>query len=237
MIFDDRTDAGKKLAEKLRDRGGDLIVLALPRGGVPVGFEIAKRLDTPLDVLVVRKLGAPHNPEFGIGAIAAGNVKILDQAAIEYLGITPEEIKDIEQKEQIELDRRIKEYRGLSSPADIKDKTVILVDDGLATGITIRAAIKAVLQQRPARLIVTLPVCPLDGVQGVRSILRPMKDDFICLSTPYDFSAVGYWYKSFDAVSDLEVVDLLEKSKRQTRPVMRTRYNEPETGLHPIRIK
>lgn len=215
MIFENRVDAGKKLTEKLLEyKKQNPIVLALPRGGVPIGFEIAKRLKAPLDVLVVRKLGAPFNPEFGIGAIAPGDIRILDQTAIEHLGMSQDQVDQIEREEREELNRRIKKYRGSDSMPDIKDKTVILVDDGLATGVTARAAIKAVLGQHPKKLIVAIPVCALDSATGIRSIVRPMQDEVICLSTLYDFSAVGLCYKHFDQVGDAEVINLLKQSKK-----------------------
>ena len=209
MVFKDRTDAGCKLAEKLVEyRDQNPIVLALPRGGVPIGYEISKRLNAPLDVLVVRKLGAPLHPEFGIGAIAPG-VKILDKEVIENLGISEDDIARIEKKEREELNRRIKEYRGSATVLDIKNKTVILVDDGLATGVTAKAAIKAILNQHPQKLIVAMPVCASDAIEGIRSLVRPLKDKVIYLSTPHDFSSVGIWYETFDQVSDLEVINLL----------------------------
>lgn len=214
MLFEDRVDAGKKLSKKLiKFKSGNLIILALPRGGVPIGFQIAKNLHAPLDVLVVRKLGAPSNPEFGIGAIADG-VRILDEIAVKNLKLSPQDINNIEIKERAELNRRIKEYRGTDVPVDVKGKTVILVDDGLATGVTARAAIQTILQKKPQKLIVAMPVCALDSVEGIRSLLRPMKDQIICLSTPYDFSAVGLWYKTFGQVSDLQVIDLLKQSQK-----------------------
>lgn len=216
VVFKNRVDAGKKLAERLVPyRGQNCLVLALPRGGAVVGFEIARKLDLPLDVLAVRKLGAPVNPEFGIGAIAAGGVRVLDQEAIADLGISSKELDRIAKAAREELDRRAKEYRGTRAVPDIEGKTVILVDDGLATGLTARAAIKAVLGQNPKRLIVAMPVCALDATEGIRSIIRPRQDEMVCLTTPYDFSAVGLWYKSFDQVTDSEVVNLLERSARQ----------------------
>jgi len=216
MLFESRDDAGKKLAKKLiKFKDQNLIVLSLPRGGVPIGFQIAKKLHAPLDVLVVRKLGAPSNPEYGIGAIAEG-VRILDEAAIANLKLSQDDIRSIESQERIELNRRTREYRGTDAPINIKGKTVILVDDGLATGVTARAATKAILEQNPQKLIIAMPVCALDSVEGICSLLRPKKDEIICLSTPSDFSAVGLWYKTFDQISDQEVVDLLKKSKRLT---------------------
>lgn len=215
MQFEDRIDAGKKLAEKLIEyKDKNPLVLAIPRGGVPVAFEIAKRLNAQLDVLITRKLGAPFNPEFGIGAIAPDGVKVLDQSAIDYLGISEGKIAEIEKAERAELQRRLKEYRGLRPMPDTKGRVVILVDDGLATGVTARAAIKAIFQQSPKKLIFAIPVCAFDTVEGIRSLVRPLKDDVICLTTPYDFSAVGLWYKSFDQVSDLDVVNLLNKSPK-----------------------
>lgn len=214
MLFKDRLEAGKKLAERLVELDvQDPIVLALPRGGVPVGFEVAKKLKSPLDVLVVRKLGSPTQPEFGIGAIAPENTAIYDDEAIRNLGIPEEEIRHIEEVERRELQRRIKIYRGKEMMPDLKGKTVILVDDGLATGVTARAAIKYILSRLPDKLIVAMPVCALDSAQSIHSIIRPMKDVIICLSTPYDFSSVGLWYKNFSQVTDEEVLSLLKKSK------------------------
>lgn len=212
MIFEDRTEAGRKLAQRLvKYINKNPIILALPRGGVPVGFEIAKKLNASLDVLVVRKLGAPFQVEFGIGAIAPGNIKILDEVAIKNLGLSQEEIEEIEKQERAELNRRIREYRGTDSMLDIEGKIVILVDDGLATGISAKAAIKAVLKQEPKKLIIAVPVGAAEVVESIRSTLR-LEDEIICLSTPDNFSAVGEWYKSFDQVSDEEVINLLKKS-------------------------
>ena len=214
MLFEDRVDAGKKLAKKLvKYASKNCLVLALPRGGVSVGFQVAKRLRVPLDVLVVRKLGAPSNPEFGIGAIASG-VKILDEEAIHNLGLSEDDITKIESKERAELNRRIREYRGTDLPLNVQGKTVILVDDGLATGITAKAAIEAVKKQDPQKLIVAMPVCALESMAGIRLMLRPRQDDLVCLSTPRDFSAVGLWYKTFNQVSDEEVVNLLRESQK-----------------------
>lgn len=227
MLFKDRAEAGKKLAEKLVELDiQNTIVLALPRGGVPVGFEVAKKLKASLDVLVVRKLGSPTQPELGIGAIAPENIVIYDDEAIRNLGIPKEEIRYIEEVERKELQRRIKIYRGRELMPDLRGKTVILVDDGLATGVTARAAVKYILEHHPDKLIVAIPVCAVDSAQSIDSIIRPMKDLVICLSTPFDFSSVGLWYKNFSQVSDEEVVSLLKKSK------LRVHRSEPEVGLH-----
>ncbi|MBI3486303.1 phosphoribosyltransferase [Candidatus Daviesbacteria bacterium] len=213
-MFKDRVDAGKKLAEKLiKYSDQNTVVLALPRGGVPVGFEVAKRLKAPLDVLVVRKLGAPSSLEFGIGAIAPNNIKVIDEISVEKLGISRKDIEKIEKKLRKELDRRIKKYRGKNSFPDVKNKTVVLVDDGVATGVSAKAAIKAVLEQNPKRLIIAVPVCALNALKGISSVVRPIKDEVICLYTPYDFSAVGHFYKSFNPVSDQEVIKLLQSNK------------------------
>lgn len=213
MIFRDRFDAGKKLAQKLLENQiSNALVLALPRGGVPIGLEVAKALNAPLDVLVVRKLGSPFNPEFGIGAVAPENVIVLDQNSIDYLGISSEEIKKIILKEQQEMERRIKLYRGEQPVPEVKGKTVVLVDDGLATGVTARAAIKAILRHNPQKLIVAMPVCALDAVEGIKTLIRP-QDEIICLSTPYDFAAVGSWYQNFEQLSDQEVIEMLEQAR------------------------
>lgn len=238
MIFKDRTDAGIRLAQKLIiQKNENPLVLALPRGGVPIGFEIAKKLNAPLDVLIVRKLGSPSNPEFGIGAIAPENVIVLDSDVIEYLGLSKQEIAKIEKAERRELSRRTLLYRGSISLPDIKDKTVILVDDGLATGVTARAAIRSVLKLHPKRLIVAIPVCAFDSCESIKAVVRPMKDEVICLTAPFDLSAVGYWYSNFEQVSDSEVVRLLKESQKWSRsPKTIRRYQDSEqrSYLHKI---
>lgn len=215
MIFQNRTTAGKMLAEKLLNfKASKPLVLALPRGGVPVGFEIAKRLKTPLDILAVRKLGAPSNSEFGIGAIAPGNIKILDEDSIKHLGITPSQIDKIAAMEKVELKRRLKLYRGSTSAPKLKGQTIILVDDGLATGVTARAAIKSVLLQKPKKLILAVPVCAYDTAESLRSLLRPTTDELVCLSLPHELRSVGAWYMDFSEVTDREVIGLLKKLNR-----------------------
>lgn len=215
MVFLDRADAGKKLAEKLVEfTNQDVLVVALPRGGVPVGFEIAKKLNAPLDVLVVRKLGAPAQPEFGIGAIAPG-VKILDEASIKSLNLKEREIAEVELKEQEELNRRTKEYRGTNPQPKLKDRIVILVDDGLATGVSARVALKAVLAKKPKKLIIAIPVCAQDSLEGIRSQIRPIKDEIICLTAPDELGAISNWYKNFNPVSDSEVTALLKQAGSQ----------------------
>jgi putative phosphoribosyl transferase len=209
-MFKDRSDAGRQLAEALKDYGPlRPIVLALPRGGVPIGFEVARALYAPLDVLVVRKVGAPFDPEFGIGAIAPG-VQLLDQESLLALGLTPQDLKSVMEQEQKELNRRNETYRGEKPLPKIAGRTVILVDDGLATGITIRAAIQSVRQLKPAKLILAVPVGPADTVQN----LRDEVDVLICLETPRKFFAVGLQYLSFPQVSDEEVLSLLNLADR-----------------------
>lgn len=211
MVFENRQEAGKKLAsELLKYRKESPYVLAMPRGGVPVGFEVAQVLRAPLDVVVVRKIGLSANPEFGIGAIAEGGVEILDQTTIGVLGIDEEEIKDTVQLEEEELRRRVRTYRGSRSLPNLWGKTAVLVDDGMATGITAKAAVEAVKQLHPSRIVLAMPVCALDTVEGFKKLV----DEVICLATPYEFMAVGAWYRNFTQVSDAEVVDLLKKANR-----------------------
>lgn len=212
MLFKDRPEAGRKLAERLAVwPAKGVVVLALPRGGVPVGFEVARKLRAPLSVLVVRKIGAPGNPEFGVGAIAEGAAEILDRGAIEGLGLSEKEIAPVMAKEEIELERRVKKYRGKRLLPKLAGQTVILVDDGLATGISALAAVQAILKQKPKKLVVAAPVCSPEAAEAVRGVLRPT-DEFVCLSTPGSFSAVGQWYQNFGQVSDEEVVNYLRRA-------------------------
>jgi len=203
MIFENRADAGRKLAEKLSGyKTENSVIFALPRGGIPVGREIAKKLKSPLKILVVRKLGAPLNPEFAIGAIAPGKIRILDQETIDYLKISAEEIAEIEGKERQELKRRVKKYHSRNCLQNIKNKTVILVDDGIATGMTMKAAVTAVLVKNPKKLIITVPVCAREAAEE----LKNLADGFVCLSTPENFSAVGEWYQNFPQLTDEETM-------------------------------
>ncbi len=207
-MFLDRTEAGRKLAKALKGyEAFKPIILALPRGGAPIGFEVAKALHAPLDVLVVRKIGAPWNPEFGVGAIAPG-VQIFDQPSLDALGLTPSDLKGTIEEEQLELHRRIQAYRGKADFPNISGKTVILIDDGLATGITTRAAIEAIKKLMPSQLILAVPVGPSDTVEHLRHLV----DKLICLEIPSPFYAVGSFYHYFPQVSDKEVIDLLRLS-------------------------
>jgi putative phosphoribosyl transferase len=241
-LFRDRHHAGKQLATLLfQYTDEDPIILALPRGGVPIGFEVAKLLHAPLDVIVVRKIGLPRHPEFGVGAIAEGNVQLFDDKTLEVLGLSPKDLQEVIDDETEELKRRVKVYRGSTALPDLQGRTVILVDDGLATGITARAAITAVRKLRPKKIIFASPVCAHDSVQEMHGSVT----DVICLTTPLDFTAVGLWYQYFDQTTDEEVQELLQKSKhfklegkphtgkaKKGRRVKGKHHAEPEAYMH-----
>jgi predicted phosphoribosyltransferase len=210
--FRDRHDAGSKLAEALQGYAErpDAVVLALPRGGVVVGYEIATRLGLPLDVLVVRKLGVPGYPELAMGAIASGGVYVIDRSITSALGISAEDFQAVLAAERAELERRERLFRGGRPPLDVHDKTVILVDDGLATGATMRAAIEALRLRGPASIVVAVPVASPE----ICAALRPLVDDMICLVQPPQLHAVGLWYVDFSQTSDAEVRMLLDAAAR-----------------------
>jgi erythromycin esterase-like protein/predicted phosphoribosyltransferase len=210
--FRNRVEAGRLLADRLddyRDRE-DVVVLGLPRGGVPVAFEIARALDAPLDVFLVRKLGVPDHEELALGAIATGGVRVLNKQLIESLDIPPEWIEAIDAKERRELERRERVYRGDRLPLDLAGKTVIIVDDGLATGSTMLAAVHAIRADDPARVVVAVPVADPDVCEA----LRATADEVVCLSTPQPLRAVGVWYEDFRPTTDDEVRDLLALARR-----------------------
>lgn len=210
-VFSDRRQAGRELAAALEDHPGirdNPVVLALPRGGVPVAFEIARALAAPLAVFVVRKLGVPGHRELAMGAIASGGVRILNESVVRQLGIPERAIAAVAEEEQRELERRERLYNGSHPLPALAGRTAILVDDGLATGSTMRAAVQAVRKQQPARIVVAVPVAAADTC----SQLRPQADDVVCLATPEPFMAVGLWYQHFDQTSDEEVQRLLEES-------------------------
>jgi putative phosphoribosyl transferase len=216
--FRDREDAGRRLAERLiRYRDERPIVFALPRGGVPVGYEISRALGVPLEVFVSRKLGAPGQPEFGIGAVAPGGVRILNEDVVRRLGIPEEYLERITQRETAEVERRLRHFRGERPEPDVRGRTVILVDDGLATGVTARAAVAALRQREPRRLVLAAPVCAAQTVES----LAPEVDELVCLEAPSDLGAIGFWYRDFAQTSDEEVIELLERSRRghKERPV------------------
>jgi len=215
MIFRDRTDAGKYLATKLlnyKDRP-DVLVLALPRGGVPVAFEVAQALRVPLDVFLVRKLGVPGHEELAMGAISTGGVRVLNEDTVGYLRIPEHIIDAVAAQELKELERRELAYRGNLPEPDVKGKTIILIDDGLATGSTIRAAAQALRQQQPARIIVAVPVSAPQTCDEYRIGV----DEIICAVTPEPFLGVGMWYLDFSQTTDEEVRNLLERARGEKR--------------------
>jgi putative phosphoribosyl transferase len=211
--FRNRTEAGILLATELAAYANrrDVLVLALPRGGVPVGFEVAKALHAPLDVLIVRKLGTPGQEELAMGAITTGGVRVLNDEVVRAGGISQEEIDSVAAKEQKELERRERVYRGRRAAADVRNRTVILVDDGIATGTTIRVAIAALKTQSPSRLVVAVPVAPLSTCEE----LREEVDEVVCLLSPTEFWALSLWYQNFPQTSDEEVCTLLERADRE----------------------
>jgi putative phosphoribosyl transferase len=205
--FRDRVEAGRRLAERLQVYAGrdDVIVLALPRGGVPVGFEAAKALGAPLGVFVVRKLGVPGHEELAMGAIASGGVILLDENLVRRLGLGREELERTVAAELRELQRREEAYTGGREPPDVEGRTVILVDDGLATGSTMRAAALAVRRLNPARIVVAVPVASPETCEAFHDVV----DETVCVMTPRPFRAVGLWYDDFSQTSDDEVRRLL----------------------------
>jgi putative phosphoribosyl transferase len=217
--FWDREDAGRRLAERLSRFGDERpVVFALPRGGVPVGYEISRSLEVPLEVFVARKLGAPGQPEFGIGAVAAGGVRVLNEDVVRRLGIPEDYIERITERETAEVGRRMYLFRGDRAEPEVRGRTVILVDDGLATGVTARAAIRALRRMEPRRLVLAAPVCAAQTAE----LLGPEVDELVCLEAPPDLGAIGFWYRDFSQTSDEEVIELLEKARREheERPVM-----------------
>ena len=209
--FRDRREAGRVLAgqlERYRGRPG-LLVLALPRGGVAVGFEVAQALQAPLDVFVVRKLGYPGYEEYAMGAIASGGVQVMNR--MPGMAVSPQALAEVVAREQAELARRERLYRGDRPPIDLRDRTVIVVDDGLATGSTMRAAVQAIRQQHPARLVVAVPV----GAPQTCRDLSAEADEVVCAAMPEPFQAVGLWYRDFPQASDEEVHQLLAQARHE----------------------
>ncbi len=212
--FRDREDAGRRLAERLAGyRGESPIVFALPRGGVPVGYEIAHALEAPLDIFIARKLGAPGREEFGIGAVAQGGVRVLNERAVEALEIAEEYIERVAKEETEEIERRLLILRGDRRDPEVEGRTAILVDDGLATGVTARAAVEALRQQNPGRLVLAVPVCAARSVK----LLRPEVDEMVCLEAPSNLMAISLWYQDFYQVGDEQVVELLERARRERK--------------------
>lgn len=205
--FRNRTEAGKLLASKLIQYANrpDVLVLGIPRGGVPVAFEVATALNAPLDICLVRKLGVPGNKELAMGAIAAGGFEVLNEDLLDWLRISGHTIAEVGELELQELQRRDRIYRGDRSLPTIRDRTIILVDDGLATGSTMRAAIGVLKHQQPQRLIIAVPVAPLDTCNELRAEV----DEIVCLMTPKHFSGIGRWYEDFTQTTDEQVCELL----------------------------
>ena len=207
--FADRRAAGLALAQQLRHLKGhdDVLVLALPRGGVPVAYEVARELNAPLDVFLVRKLGVPGHEELAMGAIASGGVRVLNAEVVQWYRIPENIINGVAEREHVELARREREYRSGRPPLDLRDRSVVLVDDGLATGSTMKAAVEAVRAHAPRRVIVAVPV----GAPDTCDAFAEVADEVVCARTPQPFSAVGLWYQDFSQTTDLEVSQLLSE--------------------------
>lgn len=208
MVFQNRRTAGQKLAERLVNYEGraDVVVLGLARGGLPVADEVARKLKVPLDVFLVRKLGVPGREELALGAIASGGVRVMNQDIVTSLRVSQRQIEDVAEREKSELERREKKYRGDRDRIELAGKVVILVDDGLATGASMRAAVDAVKSHHPEKVIIAVPTAPPDTC----SALKRRVDEMICLETPSPFYGVGAWYESFPQVNDKEVTQILE---------------------------
>jgi len=206
VLFLDRADAGRRLAAALTHlKGPDTIVLGLPRGGVPVAREVAAALGAPLDVVVVRKLGSPCNPEYALGAIGANGVRVLDPGAMRALGVTEPELEVIEGREREELERRTRRFRGDRTPLSLLGATAIIVDDGIATGSTAKAACLIVRALGAERIVLAVPVAPRDWTARIGDVA----DEFVCVATPAHFFAVGQWYGDFTQTGDDEVIEAL----------------------------
>lgn len=216
MIYRDRREAGKRLARHLMHFAGDpsVVVLALPRGGVPVGFEIAEALAAPLDVLVVRKLGMPGHEEYAMGAVASGGLLVRNEEAVRWLGIAEETMAAVAAREREEVARRDRLYRGDRPPIDVRGRTVLLVDDGLATGTSMRVALEALRKQEPKEVIVAVPVGAADTCREIHQVA----DQVVCPARPEPFEAVGLWYDDFSQTTDAEVRELLERALVWNQP-------------------
>jgi putative phosphoribosyl transferase len=231
--FRNRAEAGAYLAGQLRSYAGrpDLLVLGIPRGGVPVAFEVARTLHAPLDIVVVRKLGLPKQPELAIGAIASGGIRILNEEVVTELRVPKPVIEAVTRRERRELERRERTFRGEKNAVDPRGRTVILVDDGLATGATMRAAIAAVRQGHAGRLVVAVPVAQSEVFQAIKALV----DDMVCPIVSVDFFAVGQWYVDFSPTSDDDVRELFQRAASPA-PAAANRFSElpPENQMAPV---
>ena len=215
-LFVNRADAGRRLGKLLRPRASpDVVVVGLPRGGVPVAYAVAKELNAPLDVIVVRKLGLPSRPEFGVGAIGEGNTRIINADVVRRARITEDELAHVEQAERAELVRRVDRFRGDRLPVSLEGRTVIVVDDGIATGSTARAACQVARARGAAMVILATPV----GPDGIENEMRPASDEVVCLATPARFFAISQFYDDFTQTTDAEVVDLLRQAASHSAPI------------------
>jgi putative phosphoribosyl transferase len=216
QLFRDRSEAGRQLVARLAQYADrpDVLVLALPRGGVPVGYEVARALHAPMDVFIVRKLGVPGHEELAMGAVATGGVRVLNDQVVQGLGIPDYVIDAVADWEKQELARRERLYRGQRPPPDVRGKTVILVDDGLATGSTMLAAVRALRQLGPTQIVVAVPVASRDTCE----LLKSEVDEVVCAVTPEPFYAVGLWYRNFSQTTDEEVRELLEQGASEVSP-------------------
>ncbi|MDI6105269.1 phosphoribosyltransferase family protein [Actinoplanes sp. NEAU-A12] len=217
MIFEDRDAAGRALADDIAQRiprdGQDRpLVLAMPRGGVPVAVPVAERIGADLDIILVRKIGAPGRPEFGVGAIAEDGPPVFDRSVLKHLGVTEDDLADTVAAERAELARRSRRYRGDRPAPQVTGRTVVLIDDGLATGVTARAALRWLHSRQPRRLILAVPVCSPEA----RDLLTADADDVVCLYAPEFFRAVGQWYTDFDQLTDTDVDRVLRRVHRAT---------------------
>jgi putative phosphoribosyl transferase len=231
--YRNRTEAGRVLAQRLGAYAGQtgVVVLALPRGGVPVGYQVAWSLRAPLDVFIVRKLGLPAHPEFAIGAIASGGVRVIDRAAVRQFEVTDDVLAALAATEERELARRERQYRDDRPPPEVAGRTVILVDDGLATGATMAAAATAIRAQRPARLVVAVPVAAPETCNAFRQLV----DEVVCAATPEPFRAVGLWYEDFSETSDDEVRLLLARAAAELPRADGEREVPAANGAEPLR--
>jgi putative phosphoribosyl transferase len=224
MRFRDRTDAGRQLAARLAAFANrrDVVVLALPRGGLPVAAEVSRELNVPLDIFLVRKLGVPGHVELAMGAIASGGVRVLSQDLIEELGIPYSLVEQVAERERLELERRDRLYRGNRQMRALAGHTVIVIDDGLATGSTMEAAVSALRAHRPARIVVAVPV----GAPETCQRLAQVADEVVCVLTPVPFNAVGLWYERFDQVTDDEVIAVVSRQPVSAPPERGQRVGE-----------